>query len=143
MRSARLPALFAAVLVLAGAPVLAMAAGSVRDGHYSGFVGPGYPISFQVTSNGTIVKSLVVAFEATCSPGAGQTAPLFHFKTLAVKDGKFSGASTDHFGNTVSDALRISGSLSGAKATGKVTDTSNIKSLPSCTQSEPFTAKVK
>jgi len=143
MKSIRLPTLVLAVLALASVAVPAIASGGVRDGHYSGFVGPGYPIHFQVSSNGTVVKDLVVAFEATCSPGASQTAPLFHFKTLEVKDGKFSGASTDHFGTTVSDALRISGSFSGAKATGKVSDRSSIKSLPSCTQTEPFTAKLK
>ncbi|MGA2453728.1 MAG: hypothetical protein ABSG93_09440 [Solirubrobacteraceae bacterium] len=143
IRSARLPALFAAALVLAGAPVLAMAAGSVRDGRYSGSVGPGYPISFQVEADGTVVKNLDVSIEATCQPGAGDVAPVYHFGEVRIERDKFSGSTSRQFGTTVSDAVHISASLSDGKATGEVSDRANIKSLPSCTQSEPFTAKLK
>jgi hypothetical protein len=89
------------------------------------------------------VEDLVVGFDETCNGAPADTAPLFHFKALAIGGGRFSGSSTDHFGKTVSDALRISGTFNGREATGKVSDLSKIKSLPSCTQTEPFTAKVK
>lgn len=135
----------AAVLLLAAIPVLAAAAvgGPVKGARYSGSVGPGYPISFRISAQGTAVDGLVVGFDETCNGAPAETAPLFHFKTLQISGGKFAGSSTDHFGKTVSDALRISGRFSGGEATGKVSDLSKIKSLPSCTQSESFTAKVK
>ena len=135
----------AAVLLVAVVPALAAAAGGgpVKGGRYSGLVGPGYPISFRISAQGSTVEDLVVGFDETCNGAPAETAPLFHFKALAINGGKFSGSSTDHFGKTVSDALRISGSFNGREASGKVSDLSKIKSLPSCTQSEPYTAKVK
>jgi hypothetical protein len=135
----------AAVFALAAIPALALAAGGgpVKGGRYSGLVGPGYPISFRISARGGTVEDLVVGFDETCNGAPAETAPLFHFKALAISGGRFSGSSTDHFGKTVSDALRISGTFEGREATGKVSDLSKIKSLPSCTQTEPFTAKVK
>jgi hypothetical protein len=137
----------AAVLVLlACAAATASAAGSkppVKGAKYSGLVGPGYRMSFRVSANGQHVDHLVVAFEETCSPGAGSVAPKFHFNTLKIKHDKFSGSSTDHFGKTESDVLGIKGTFDGRKATGSVTDKSHIKSLPNCSQTEPFTAMDK
>lgn len=142
--SVRLVSLLLAGLVLACGPSLALASGSPKDGRYSGEIGPGYPINFRVSANGTVISGLVLGFDETCQPGApAEVAPLFHFKTLKIKAGKFSGSSVDHFSKTATDALRISGNLSGRKATGKVTSSSTIKSLGSCTQSEPFTATAK
>jgi hypothetical protein len=146
MSPLRPTSLLVALLALAASPVLAAASSAgeaAQSGIYSGTVGPGYPISFQVSATGAEVSDLVVGFDETCNGAPAPTAPLFHFKTLKIKAGKFSGSSIDRFGPTVSDSLRISGSLSGHKVTGKVTDLSKIKSLPSCTQSEPFTAKAK
>jgi hypothetical protein len=146
MTPTRIASLAVALAASAGSPVLAVASdggGSVKSGDYSGTVGPGYPISFRVSANGAAVEGLVVGFDETCNGAPSLTAPLFHFKTLQIKAGKFSGASVDRFGKTVSDALRISGSFSGHQAMGKVTDESKIKSLRSCSQSEPFTAKSK
>lgn len=144
MRRARLTALALALAALAAVPVLALAAGGpVKGAKYSGSVGPGYPMTFKVSASGKHVDDLVVAFEETCSPGAGDTPPKFDYDTLAITGGKFSGTSTDHFGKNESDRLHISGSFSGRDATGKVTDLSHIKSLPNCTQSEGFTAKAK
>ena len=95
---------------------------------------------FRVSSNGQNVEHLVVSYEETCSPGAGSTPPKFHYPTLRIEHGKFSGSSTDHFGKTVSDVLRIDGTFKGGKATGTVTDKSHIKSLPNCHETSPFTA---
>jgi hypothetical protein len=144
-RLMRPSSLAVALVTLAGVPTIALASarGPVKRGHYSGTIGPGYPITFHVSSSGKAVTDLVVGFAETCNGAPSDTAPKFHFKTLTISKGKFSGNSTDHFGKTVSDALRISGTISGRKASGKVTDVSRIKSLPTCTQSEPFTAKVK
>jgi hypothetical protein len=141
--SVRIISLLLGGLVLACGPSLALASGPPKDGHYSGEIGPGYPINFSVSANGTVISGLVVGFEETCNGAGPTTAPLFHFNTLQIKMGKFSGSSTDHFGKKASDALRISGAFSDGKATGKLTDTSKITSLPTCTESEPFTAKTK
>ena len=143
MKPTRLPALALTALALAGSTSLALASSTVRDGAYNGFVGPGYPISFRVEANGTVVKNLDVAIEATCSPGAGSVAPVYHFGELRIKRHKFAGSSSRHFGKTVFQAVHISASLSGGKGTGDVSDTSSITSLPTCTQTEPFTAKLK
>lgn len=119
------------------------AKGPTKGAKYSGLIGPGYKMSFRVSANGQDVDHLVVAFLETCSPGAGSVAPKFHFDTLKIKHRKFSGLSTDHFGRTVSDALEINGTFDGSKAKGTVTDKSHIKSLPNCSQTEPFNAAVK
>jgi len=100
-------------------------------------------LRFRVSADGKAVDDLVVAFESTCQPGAGSTAPKFHFLTLAIKHGTFAGTSTDNFGKGESDKVHISGSFSGRDATGKVSDLAHIKSLPNCTDRSPFTAKAK
>jgi hypothetical protein len=96
---------------------------------------------FDVTDNGGAVSKLVVAFEATCDPGAGSVAPDFRFKTVIMHDGSFSAATNRSFGPTVSDFLRIDAKFKDGRFTGDVTDTERITSLPTCTQSEPFSAK--
>jgi hypothetical protein len=112
-----------------------------RDAKYAGETGPGYPMHFDVIDNGSQVSKLVVAFEATCDPGAGDVAPKFHFETLTIHGGSFAGATNVSFGPTVSDFLRIEGKYKDNRFTGDVTDTQRITSLPSCTQTEPFSAK--
>ncbi len=139
----RLPALVLTVLALAGSSSLALASGTARDGEYSGFVGPGYPISFRVEANGTLVKNLDVSIEATCQPGAGDVAPTYHFGEARIEHDKFSGSASRGFGTSVSDAVHISATLSDGKATGEVSDREAITSLPTCTDTEPFTAKLK
>ncbi len=111
------------------------------DAKYAGETGPGYPMHFDVIDNGSQVSKLVVAFEATCDPGAGSVAPDFDFGNLAIRDGSFSGSTNRSFGPTVSDFLRIDGKFKDDRFTGDVTDTQKITSLPTCTQSEPFSAK--
>lgn len=136
----------AALVSLGCAAATASAAsseGPVKGARYSGLVGPGYKMKFRVSANGQDVDGLVVSFLETCSPGAGSVAPRFHFNTLKIEHAKFSGTSTDHFGKTVSDTLKISGTFDGGKAAGKVTDKSRIKSLPNCSQTEPFTATTR
>jgi hypothetical protein len=121
----------------------AVASGSKpADAKYAGDTGPGYPMHFVVIDNGSRVSKLIVAFEATCDPGAGDVAPDFDFGTLIIHDGTFSGATSRTFGPTVSDFLRIDGKFKDGKFAGKVIDTERITSLPTCTQSEPFSAKV-
>lgn len=130
---------FAGVVAVASA---ASSGGPVKDAKYSGSTGPGYPLSFRVSANGRDVEHLVVAFEATCGVGAGDVAPKYDFTTLTIVDGKFRGSSGDS-SDSVSNDLRIDGRFDGRKVTGSVTDTLHIKSLPSCTQTEPFTATAK
>jgi hypothetical protein len=118
----------------------AAAGGPVKNGRYKGEVGPGWPISFRVSADGTKVEQLVAAFDAGCNGGASTEAPKFHFSSLEIRDGRFSGHTSDSFGTKVSDVLHISGSFAGRTVTGKISDTSNIASLPSCTETSPFTA---
>jgi hypothetical protein len=128
-----------AATMLATTP--AAASGGPRDAKYAGETGPGYPMHFDVIDNGSQVSKLVVAFEATCDPGAGDVAPKYDFGTLTIHDGSFSGATNRAFGPTVSDSIRIEGKFKDDRFTGNVIDTQRITSLPTCTQSEPFTAK--
>ena len=116
------------------------AGGQAENAKYSGTVGPGYPINFRVSPNGNAVEDLAVGIEATCQPGAGSIAPVYHFKTLRITAGTFSGSLLAQHGSTVSDSVRISGTFFGRTAVGEVTDLSHIESLPDCTNSEPFTA---
>lgn len=120
-----------------------LAGGQAKAATYSGTSGPGYPLHFRISANGDAVEGLVVAFEETCTPGAGETAPLFHFGTLAIKAGKFSGTAVDGAGTTVTNTLRINGVFFGRTAAGTVTDTAVIKSLSPCTETSPFTAQAK
>ncbi|HWF75072.1 MAG TPA: hypothetical protein VG186_17115 [Solirubrobacteraceae bacterium] len=137
-------ALAVTVVALAVTPALAAGGGPVKGAKYTGSSGPGYPLSFKVSADGKAVDNLVVAYLSTCQPGAGDTAPKFHFGTLAIKDRKFSGTSTDNFfGKTESDKVHISGTFSGRDATGNLSDLAHIKSLPNCTDHSPFTAKAK
>jgi hypothetical protein len=140
VRSAVLCSAFV-VLAMSGITASAAYAGnSVSTGNYKGSVGPGYPITFSVSGSGSSVDTLVVGFDATCEGAPANTAPLFHFKTLAIKDAKFSGKSTDRFQSTASDGLRINGTFSGDRASGTVSSKLSIKSLGSCSQTEPFSA---
>ena len=126
------------------APALALcAAAAPKDGEYKGSLGAGYPLTFEVSGGGTVLGGLTASFQETCNGAPGSATPVFHFPTLKIHAGAFSGRSTDRYGQTVSEALRISGKLSGGKATGTVTSTSKIKSLGSCNQSEPFTAAIR
>jgi hypothetical protein len=76
-------------------------------------------------------------------PGAGNTAPAYHFKTLAIRSGSFTGTSTDHFGSSDTATIRINGTFFGRAATGSVGGTQRISGVPPCNQSENFTAKAK
>jgi hypothetical protein len=119
------------------------AGGQAKDTRYSGTVGPGYPISFRVSTDGNELDDLAVGIEATCQPGAGDIAPVYDFGALRITSGSFSGSVFAQHGPTVSDLVRISGSFFGHTAVGLVTDLSHIKSLPDCTESEPFTATAR
>jgi hypothetical protein len=117
--------------------------GQVDHAQYSGVIGPGYPITFRVSANGNAVDTLVLAYDVTGCAAPGNTAPKYHFKTLQIKSGSFTGSSTDHFGPGDSALLRISGTFFGRVATGHVTASQRITSLPTCTESEDFTANAK
>jgi hypothetical protein len=118
--------------------------GQVDRAKYSGAIGPGYPISFRVSADGKAVDGLVLHYDVTtCSVAPGNTAPAYDFTTLEIKSGSFTGTSSDHFGPGDSVLLRISGTFFGRVATGQVTATQRITSLPTCTESEDFTATAK
>jgi hypothetical protein len=118
--------------------------GQVDHAKYSGVIGPGYPIDFRVSADGKAVDGLVLHYDVTTCGGApGNTAPTYDFTTLEIKSASFTGTSTDHFGPGDSVSLRISGTFFGGVATGQVSATQHITSLPTCTESEDFTAKAK
>jgi hypothetical protein len=118
--------------------------GEVDHAKYSGVIGPGYPISFRVSGDGKAVDALVLQYDVTtCSAAPGNTAPTYKFGTLAITSGRFAGTSSDHFGPGDSVSLSVGGTFFGRVATGQVTATQHITSLPTCTESEDFTAKAK
>jgi hypothetical protein len=117
--------------------------GQVDHAKYSGVIGPGYPIAFRVSANGNAVDTLVLAYDVTSCAGPGNTAPKYHFKTLQIKSGSFTGSATDHFGPGDSALVRISGTFFGRVATGHVTASQRITGVPTCTESEDFTANAK
>ena len=108
------------------------------NAQYSGSSGPGFPLSFEVSSTGADVANLTVAFEATCGAGAGDVAPTFTFPTLPLTNGQFSG--TVH---TTNDTLSIAGTFYGTTVSGQVVDVDHVPSLQSCTQSSSFLATEK
>jgi hypothetical protein len=131
------------VLALTSASALPAGAssGEIKDGTYTGSTGPGYPLKFKATH--TSVNDLVVSFEETCNGAGPDVAPLFHFKSLTIHDDKFDGTTADTFGSTASDDLHLRGTFDGSTVTGTITSVSTIKSLGSCTETEPFSAKWK
>ena len=118
--------------------------GQAHHTKYSGTSGAGFPLSFRVSANGKTVEDLVVHYEVTTCGGApGNSPPAYHFGALAIKSGTFSGSVTSRSGNKESVSLRITGRFFGRVATGTVTATEHITSLPTCTESVGFTAKAK
>lgn len=132
-----------AALACVGPAVAIADSGPKAGAEYTGSIGPGYPIHFKVSRSGTTIDALSVHFEATCLPGAGSVAPAFPFNTLPIKHGAFAGDSSITTPGGTSMSVRLEGSFDGTKATGKVIGRASIKSLGSCTQTEPFTARVK
>jgi hypothetical protein len=107
---------------------------------YSGTVGPGYLITFDVSPHATTVNNLVVAYDETCNGTPSDITPTFRFKTLDIASGEFTGTTTETFGPAVSDTVHIDGTFSGGVAAGQVSDTSKVASFPTCTQTSPFVA---
>jgi hypothetical protein len=110
------------------------------DTAYSGTVGPGYLITFDVSPHAATVDNLVVAYDETCNGTPSDVTPTFRFKTLVISSGEFTGTTTESFGPAVSDTVHIDGTFSGGVAAGQVSDTSRVTSFPTCTQSSPFVA---
>jgi hypothetical protein len=118
--------------------------GQVDHAKYSGAIGPGYPINLRVSADGKAVDGLVLGYEVTTCGGApSNTAPTFHIGRLEIRSGSFTRTASDHFGPGDPVSLRISGTFFGRVATGQVTATQHITSLPTCTESEDFTAKAR
>ncbi len=107
---------------------------------YSGTIGPGYLITFDVAPHARTVDDLVVAYDETCNGAPSVIAPTFRFKTLAITSGEFSGSTTQSFGPSVVDIVRIRGTFSGRVAAGQVSDTSKVAGFATCTQTSQFVA---
>lgn len=121
-----------------------LAGGELKDIKYSGSSGPGFPISFRVSAGGTFVDNLVVLFDETCTPGAGNSDEKFTFGPVKIVAGSFStSADTAKSGATVSESLRVKGTFFGRTAVGTVSDHVTITSLTPCTETVPFMAKGK
>ena len=128
-------------LAVAAPAVGAASGGPVKGATYKGLVGPGYPISFRVSSDGRSVESLAAGSEPECLPGP-TTAPIYHFPTMAIKQGSFSGK-TSKTAPKQSDVLEITGHFTGKTVSGKLTEKLKIKSIPGCTNTQTFTATAK
>jgi hypothetical protein len=120
-----------------------LAGGEVKDLKYSGSSGPGYPISFRVSGNGKSVDDLVVLFDETCTPGAGNSDDTFRFGPVRVVSGRFS-TSADTVGSAgTEESLSVKGEFFGRTAVGTVSDHVTITSLTPCTEAVPFMATGK
>jgi hypothetical protein len=120
-----------------------LAGGEVKDLKYSGSSGPGYPISFRVSGRGKSVDDLVVLFDETCTPGAGNSDETFRFGPVKIVAGHFS-TSTDTVGSAgTTESLSVKGEFFGRTAVGTVSDHVTITSLTPCTETVPFMATGK
>jgi len=121
-----------------------LAGGELKDIKYSGSSGPGFPISFRVSGSGKLVDKLVVLFDETCTPGAGNSDETFTFSPVKIVAGSFStSADTVKSGGTVSESIRVKGTFFGRTAVGTVSDHVTIPSLTPCTETVPFMATAK
>ncbi len=120
-----------------------LAGGEVKDLKYSGSSGPGFPLSFRVSGNGRFVDDLVVLFDETCTPGAGNSDATFKFGPVRVVAGVFSTAADVESGGGVSESLSVEGEFFGRTAVGTVSDHVTITSLAPCTETVPFMANGK
>ena len=107
---------------------------------YSGTVGPGWLITFDVSPHSTTVDNLVVAYDETCNGAPSDVTPTFRFRPITITSGEFTGTTTESFGPAVSDTIHIDGTFSGGVAAGQISDTSKVASFPTCTQTSPFVA---
>ena len=107
---------------------------------YSGTVGPGWLITFDVSPHSTTVDDLVVAYDETCNGSPSDVTPTFRFRPITITSGEFTGTTTESFGPAVSDTIHIDGTFSGGVAAGQISDTSKVASFPTCTQTSPFVA---
>jgi hypothetical protein len=121
-----------------------LAGGELKDIKYSGSSGPGFPISFRVSGSGKVVDNLVVLFNETCTPGAGNSEETFKFSPVKIVAGSFStSAVTMKSGGTVSESMRVKGTFFGRTAVGTVSDHVSIPGLMPCTETVPFMATAK
>ncbi len=115
-----------------------LAGGEVKDLKYSGSSGPGFPLSFSVSGSGKFVDHLVVLFDETCTPGAGNSDATFKFGPVKIVSGVFSTPLDVESGGGVSESLRVTGEFFGRTAVGTVSDHVTITSLSPCTETVPF-----
>ena len=120
-----------------------LAGGEVKDLKYSGSSGPGYPLSFRVSGNGKFVDDLVVLFDETCTPGAGNSDTTFKFARVKIVSGHFSTPTDNVGGAGVTESLSVKGEFFGRTAVGTVSDHVTITSLTPCTETVPFMATGK
>ncbi len=117
-----------------------LAGGEIKGLKYSGSSGPGFPLSFRVSGSGKSVDDLVVRFDETCTPGAGNSDETFKFGPVKIVAGHFS-TSTDTVGSAGSvESLSVKGEFFGRTAVGTVSDHVTITSLTPCTETVPFMA---
>jgi hypothetical protein len=119
----------------------AMSGGPVKGAKYKGAVGPGYPLSFHVSANGRSVESLAAGIESTCVPGP-PTAPVYHFPTMAIKSGSFSGEISKTAAKQA-EVFEITGHFTGKTVSGKLVEKLKIKSLHTCLTTLDYTATAK
>jgi hypothetical protein len=117
--------------------------GEVKDLKYSGSSGPGFPLSFRVSGSGKSVDDLVVLFDETCTPGAGNSDETFKFGPVRIVSGRFSTSADTVGGAGTEQSLSAKGEFFGRTAVGTVTDHVTITSLTPCTETVPLMATGK
>ncbi|HEY5061474.1 MAG TPA: hypothetical protein VII52_08045 [Gemmatimonadaceae bacterium] len=135
----------ALLVVLTGTAYSALASShsalSPKAGRYSGFAGP-QAISFKVSADRKTITKLSTAFNPAtfCSIPAGESQ--VRFPTLKVHNGHFSGKVTQTEGTPTHFSIK-GRFVTPTSATGKISGSFTIRSLPPCDATAPFSVKRK
>jgi hypothetical protein len=127
-----------------GVTAIALAAGPVKGGKYTGQVktGASLKVSFKVNSSGKKVTAFKVLLSLPNSCGYGGPAPKQSFKAAKIRHGRFTGKVTEKSATTgkVVDSAKVTGKfLAGGKEQGTLKTT--VPAAPSCNGTFTYSTK--
>lgn len=136
-----------ALLVLAGSAYWVVgdtqAAQSPRPGSYSGSVAAD-TINFEVSANGTTITNLSTTYNPAVDCAIPADKVHERFPNLKIKKGRFSGSLSISNVPKQSEHFSITGAFSTpGRASGKISGTIKIRSLPTCNNTTQFSVKRK
>jgi hypothetical protein len=136
-------AMSAAAIV--GTTVLAVAATTPKSGKWKGTTSEQIKVTFSVSSNHKQVTNFVtqLGYNGTCGQGGGPGFGVHVAKMTITKTHTYAATTTSKaFGRTIT--VKVTGSISGSKASGKVSNPASGCAAPYAghlAYSETFTAK--